>query len=425
MMKKVLVTNDDGIDVIGLTSLVEALAPLADVYVAAPMEQQSAKSQSITIMKTIRIEERQLKGAAAAYAVEGTPTDCIKLVLDKLEDEGIRPDYLISGINMGLNLGLAAYYSGTIAGAREGALHGIRSIALSVGTHDTTQFDYILGNLPLYMELADRLSPSSFISVNAPSRPSWDIKGMRIVPAAPYGYGEDFVFRQEEDGGYLMRAEPARMDDRMRYDFDWVRAGYATVSPLPTSLEDPVALMKLREQVEASECLTVIVDAQKGVLDEIRKPKRFRKNIGKFARAMARMNAPILIAETHGLGLTLDEVEACAKEAERVAHVKPDIWTSPDTFKYVGAADTDRILIAGASTNVAVLQTAVSFAEQGFDVTVIKDCCSAESKSSHRAALDLLREKGCRISTCETAVMQIAGTCERVVMESVKRILAK
>ena len=202
-MKKVLVTNDDGIDVHGLTILVEALAQHADVYVVAPTEQQSGKSHSITFMREVAPEEHDVKGAVAAWVLDGTPADCVMWAIDYLRDElDMIPDFVISGINLGYNSGLAAYYSGTIAGAREGAINNIRSIALSAGSHEASHFDYMLGMLPQLMEMSEKISPRTILNVNAPDLPSWDIKGVHICEAAPRGYGVRFGFEKMENGNY-------------------------------------------------------------------------------------------------------------------------------------------------------------------------------------------------------------------------------
>ena len=219
-MINVLVTNDDGIDALGLRVLVEALAEHADVYVVAPKEEQSAKSHSITFLREVSVEEREMKGAVAAWALDGTPVDCVMWGIGMLDEEGIRPDFVFSGINMGYNSGLAAYYSGTVAGAREGAINDIRSIALSVGNHQARFFDYLLGLLPRLMDMSRRISPRTILSVNAPDLPSWDIKGVRVAEAAPCGYGVYFGFSKAESGDYQMHGGPAFTDDKMRYDFD-------------------------------------------------------------------------------------------------------------------------------------------------------------------------------------------------------------
>ena len=424
-MIRVLVTNDDGIDAAGLTALVEKLADHAKVYVAAPADQQSAKSQSITFLRRIKAEEREVKGAEKAWTVDGTPTDCVKWALGRLEEEGITPDFLFSGINLGTNLGLAAYYSGTIGAAREGALNGIRSIALSVGNYKegATQFDYVLGQLPRFMEMALKVSPSTVISVNAPDIPSWEIKGLRIVPAAPFGYGEAYVFRNEEDNEYQMHSAGIHTDRRMRYDFDWVAKGYCTVSPLPTTLADPVALMKLRDQAQEAECLAVIIDAQEDVLKIIKKPEKFAENIERFAHCISRMNIPMLITETYGQGKILKGVKKYSSGTERVERTMPDAWTSPDMEKNVSALEPDRVIIAGALANTAVRETALGFLDRGFEVIIAEDCCAATSKKERSLAMDDLREAGCRIDSSESIIMQLAGTCSKQVLNAVKNIV--
>ncbi len=422
-MIKVLVTNDDGIDAIGLISLVEKLADHAEVYVVAPADQQSAKSHSITFLREVHTEERELKGAVAAWTVDGTPVDCVKWALGRMEEKGIRPDFVFSGINMGLNVGLAAYYSGTIGAAREGALNGVRSIALSVGNHQSTMFDYVLGKIPEFIALSQKVSPSTILSVNAPELKSWEIKGMRIVPAAPFGYGEKFVFRHVEGMNYQMGAEEEYSNDEMRYDIDWVRKGYATVSPIPTTLQDPVALMKLRDQAQETECLAVIVDAQDGVLGDIKKPKKFARNIGVLAHCMSRMSIPVIITETFGRGDTIEEVRKYSKNAAIVEHTATDPWSAPDMESHVASVDPDRIIIAGALTDVAVKQAALGFISRGYAVTIAEDCCASTSKENRRLAADELREAGCHIESAESLIMELAGGCSRQVLDAVKNIV--
>ena len=106
-MPKILVTNDDGIDAHGLKILVEALSEHADVYVVAPADQQSGKSHSITFLREVSPQERDVKGAVAAWVLDGTPADCVMWAIDYLEyEEGVKLDFVISGINLGYNTGL-------------------------------------------------------------------------------------------------------------------------------------------------------------------------------------------------------------------------------------------------------------------------------------------------------------------------------
>lgn len=125
-MKHILLTNDDGYQAEGLRAAAEELADFATVSIVAPSREQSGTAQSLTLRQPIvcnQIGERE-------WAIDGTPADCVIVALHKLLPE--KPDLLISGINHGGNLGENAYYSGTVGAAREGALHHVPSIAVSL-----------------------------------------------------------------------------------------------------------------------------------------------------------------------------------------------------------------------------------------------------------------------------------------------------
>lgn len=419
----IIVTNDDGIGTESLMRLVEQLGSFADVYVVAPMEQQSGKSHSITYRREVSSVEHTLRGAVEAFAIDGTPVDCVKWAIFKFKEEGITPDFLVSGINLGHNAGLAMHYSGTIAAAREGALNGIRSIALSVDGHNASHFDYLLGALPRLLEMSAKISPATLLSVNAPDIPSWDIKGLKVVPAAPFGYAEKFSFTKADSGNLQMLPEHFELDGNMRYDIDWLKASYVAVSPIPAQATDPVAVLKLRGLTRAEDCLTVIVDAQQKMLGRVRKPARFERKIECFVHAVSRMARPVLFTETHGMGDILPALTSYASEAEKVVHILPDAWTAPDMEKYATCLDPQKILIAGASSNAELMQTALGFVERGYEVTVIEDCCAAPSKSDHKTAMRMLANAGCNISTFRTEVMLLAGECEKPVLDSVTAIL--
>src|SRR6202795_4881106 len=125
-MTHILLTNDDGYEAPGLRALADALAGFATVSIIAPSREQSGAAQSLTLRQPIvcnRIGERE-------WAIDGTAADCVIVALHKLLSE--KPDMVISGINHGANLGENVYYSGTVGAAREGALHHIPSIAMSL-----------------------------------------------------------------------------------------------------------------------------------------------------------------------------------------------------------------------------------------------------------------------------------------------------
>ena len=426
-MLKVLVTNDDGIDAHGLRVLVEALSEHADVYVVAPADQQSGKSHSITFLREVTPQERDVKGAVAAWVLDGTPADCVMWAIDYLEyEEGITPDFVISGINLGFNTGLAAYYSGTVAGAREGAINGIRSIALSVGGQDgmsAEHFDYLIGLLPQLMEMSMQIDPGIILSVNAPDVPSWDIKGVRVAETAPRGYGIRFFFEKKKNGNYQMTGEADYLDDNMRYDIDWCAASYVAVSPIPTTLSDPVALMRLKGLARAADCLTLIIDPQEKMPVHLKNADRLTNNLEKLTRTVSRMDLPIIVAESYDMGDILPQIKKYASEAETVRHIHPDVWTSPDLEKFAGAIDCRKVLIAGAATNVELLQTVPGFLRRGYEVVVLKDCCDSADTDGHDLSIKMMEDMGCRISTLETEVMMLAGSCPKQVLNSVKNLL--
>lgn len=125
-MSHILLTNDDGYQAEGLRALAEELADFGTVSIVAPSREQSGTAQSLTLRQPIVCNQI----AELEWAIDGTPADCVIVALHKLLPE--KPDLLISGINHGANLGENAYYSGTVGAAREGALHHIPSVAVSL-----------------------------------------------------------------------------------------------------------------------------------------------------------------------------------------------------------------------------------------------------------------------------------------------------
>ena len=446
-MRNVLVVNDDGIDAGGIKALIEALTPLADVYVVAPSEEQSGKSQSITFQRTITAEKRDIKGTAAAYAIDGTPADCAKWGIGFFEREDLRLDYVISGINLGYNTGLAAYYSGTISAAREAALNGFKAIALSAGSHRADEFEYLLSMLPMLFEMADKLSPGVILNVNAPNLPADRIKGYKIVEAAPFGYGEKYIFAKAgevlkvrdtagvasfsefagggvvENDEYQMVAVPGRKGDELRYDMDAVKLDYAAVSPIPTSLSDRVSLAKLQNAYAEDKLLAVIVDAQTEVLDDLENGESISGRLSALAHCMDRMDIPMLLTECYGKGELTDGVKEHGSRAEIAERMEPDAWLSADLDRYTALIEAGRVVIAGVETHIALLQTALGFVKRGYEVTVLEDCCASADPKDHRRALRELKDAGCRISGFETEIMRLANEENHQVRASVERII--
>src|SRR5882757_1578166 len=125
-MPRILVTNDDGYRSEGIIALAEALRALGDVRIVAPMTEASAVGHALTLRHPLRLEAI----APDVFAVDGTPTDCVNIGISQVF--GGLPDLVVSGINKGWNLGDDVTYSGTVAGALEGALLGVPAIAVSL-----------------------------------------------------------------------------------------------------------------------------------------------------------------------------------------------------------------------------------------------------------------------------------------------------
>src|SRR5215470_12232693 len=131
----ILVSNDDGIHSEGLHALEAALAKVGEIYTVAPDREQSAVSHSLTLHRPLRVNEI----APARFAVDGTPTDCVNLAINGILRR--RPALVVSGINLGANLGDDVTYSGTVSAAMEGTLLGIPSMAISLLGREGFRFD--------------------------------------------------------------------------------------------------------------------------------------------------------------------------------------------------------------------------------------------------------------------------------------------
>src|SRR5947209_2298134 len=177
-----LVTNDDGILAHGIECLIEAAEPLGEVYVVAPDREQSATSHSLTLHHPLRPVRR----AERRWQVDGTPTDCVMLAVEALLPE--RPDFVLSGINHGQNMGEDVLNSGTVAAAMEGLALGIPSIAISFAggdlradvTHLRKQVS-ALSDLLRHVTSLPAFPANTLLNVNLPPLEGAAIKGVRLT----------------------------------------------------------------------------------------------------------------------------------------------------------------------------------------------------------------------------------------------------
>ncbi|MEM5788426.1 MAG: 5'/3'-nucleotidase SurE, partial [Syntrophobacteraceae bacterium] len=172
---KILLTNDDGIFAKGIEAIYLALAADHDVTVVAPETEQSAVGHAITWLDPLRVKPVNRNGTFFGYALSGTPADCVKIAINELLIP--RPQMVISGINLGANVGVNVIYSGTVSAATEGAVLGIPSIAVSFDSFTPSDFSAATEFIPRLVDLVDRhgLPPGISLNVNIPDLPAAEV----------------------------------------------------------------------------------------------------------------------------------------------------------------------------------------------------------------------------------------------------------
>ena len=229
---KILVVNDDSIHAPGIALLAKAAMELGEVTVVAPAHQCSAMSQKITIRGDMRVDQVAdfPVPVKAAYMVDGTPADCVKVALKSLMPAA--PDVVFSGINAGYNAGYDIAYSGTIGAAMEAVLHGIPAIAFSEshdGCHEVTD-KYLCA---IMEELIDQPLYGEIWNVNFPGCPEAGFRGIiRDVEPAPNFFFDNDYNSAEEKNGYVLTpyARLLGPDDAPRGSDVWaVLNGYIAI----------------------------------------------------------------------------------------------------------------------------------------------------------------------------------------------------
>jgi len=272
---RILLTNDDGIMAPGILALRRALTTLGDVTVVAPTTPQSAVGHGITLTAPVRVIRVDLGDAAAGggeagratgYGVEGRPADCVKLALLELMKE--RPDLVVSGVNLGHNLGINVLYSGTVAAAVEGAYYGVPSVAVSVEDTDAVDFDgaarigrriidQVLARQPVgraggapQSEASRAAVPARpvLLNINVPDLGRGVPRGVRVVRQSLKGWREGWEKRVDPRGRtyYWMIGEEEGEDAGIESDVAAFAEGYVTVTPLRFDLTDPARMDEVK-----------------------------------------------------------------------------------------------------------------------------------------------------------------------------------
>jgi len=241
-MKKILITNDDGFDSPALLALIEALKPIAQIITVAPTLEKSACGHSLTLTKPLRFVEIEPN----FYKLDdGTPTDCIFLALHKIYKDEM-PDLVISGINIGANMGEDITYSGTASGAMEAVLQGVPAIAISQDFSDDKvqkkDWNYALAQeaiVTLVTKILDNsfpLSPRKFLNINIPAVEPHQSKGFKITKTGSRVYSNDADSHINPRGDEyfwigLINHEWRETTGKVS-DIEAVKNGYISITPI-------------------------------------------------------------------------------------------------------------------------------------------------------------------------------------------------
>lgn len=242
-MPRILVTNDDGVASEGIRALAQALEPLGDVTIVAPLLEASAIGHALTLRRPLRVTEVE----TGVYSVDGTPTDCVNIAVTTILRS--MPDLVVSGINKGWNLGDDITYSGTVAGALEGALLGIPAIAVSLerigGALDFRQAASAAAVLAEAV-LAQGLPPRTFLNMNVPQERAC---GFRVTVQGRRNHITSVAEAVDPRGQPYFWIEEGQNEWEVhdRSDYQAVREGWISVTPLQPDLTNHSALDRIAE----------------------------------------------------------------------------------------------------------------------------------------------------------------------------------
>lgn len=248
---KILISNDDGINSIGIQDLAKAMTELGEVFVVAPETNRSAIGHAVTMHTPLRSKTVEGFGSGIqAWWVNGTPADCVKLGIENLMEE--KPDLIVSGINIGENLGTDVIYSGTVSAAVEGAIFGIPSIAFSYEDYKEKNFK-IAAKIAkeICVEVLKHGIPQNHIlNVNIPkvSKAS-EIKGIAITKLGVKIYKNNFEERKDPKGNlyYWLAGELIEVPEDKATDIYAVKSKYISITPINIDFTSYELINKLKD----------------------------------------------------------------------------------------------------------------------------------------------------------------------------------
>ncbi len=235
MAINILVTNDDGVYSYGLKALAREMRKIGNVFIVAPVSEKSATGHSLTLHRPLRV--RRI-GRDQTYAVNGTPTDCVNLALNGLLK--VRPQIVVSGINIGANLADDITYSGTVAAAMEATLQGVPALAVSIAGRSKL---YFTSAREIALKLVKKiiktpLPQNVLLNINVPNIAGNKIKGYRFTRQGKRQYGDSIIEKVDPRGekyywigGDILGDKPIENSD-----IEAVSEGYISITPIQLDL---------------------------------------------------------------------------------------------------------------------------------------------------------------------------------------------
>lgn len=250
----ILVSNDDGYNYPGIKTLIDMAMNFGDVVVVAPLTHQSATGSSISISNPLRAFVIEKREGLTVYAVNGTPTDCVKLGLGALVGDR-KVDLVLSGVNHGYNHGSSVIYSGTMGVVMEGALAGIPSVAFSYG--EFRPIGDFTPCLPFMRHIIAKVLEHGLpryvcLNVNIPLVEG-EIKGMKMAVAAPGRWTNTWEHRVDPRGVdyyWMLGSYEEDNPDDNRTDFYWLRHGFVTITPTHIDQTDFNTMKSVQQMLE-------------------------------------------------------------------------------------------------------------------------------------------------------------------------------
>lgn len=238
----ILISNDDGIHSEGIYYLVDAVKDQDIVTVFAPESERSAVSHGLTLHKPLRMKKTNFRiNDIEAYAVNGTPADCVVLGLYKLKEN--RPKLILSGINRGPNIGADVFYSGTLAGAVEGYIAGLPAVAFSLASFTNLHWETAKRVASYITRLVIKygLPPKVVLNVNIPNLPYEKIRGYKCTSLGGWEYHNQLEEKIDprKDSYYWLSEHIVHISTGDDSDVKAINDGFVSVTPLSYFLNSP------------------------------------------------------------------------------------------------------------------------------------------------------------------------------------------